>query len=396
MSKKKKIILFYKNLVSRGGAELLILKEYKYFKKMGYQVSIITYHFNKACLFAENINYEDLFVFNSKNNFINWLKLLKFILQHKDSYFLISSGRIEFYLATLFINIKYSIHIHQPLFMSSRDKDKYSVFLKNKFVMMTKNNPLKDYFEKFEKNLNLLEKLKINLQSILTILSYRKAQNTFVLSNYSKEEKKILFNINAIVEKGAIEENVFKHKVKNVLPQFKNAKFKFLTICRLDNTKRIDVLIEACKLFYKHEKNFVLVICGDGPEIDNFKNLTKINNLENNVFFPGFILEKDKLDYLKWPDLFISIDWADYTISTIEALSLGTKCLVSEEREMDKSIIQTGLISFTKPNPQDTCKEIIISTKKEITVDIKKVKRILNGYTWRQYCQNILSHITDK
>jgi len=63
---------------------------------------------------------------------------------------------------------------------------------------------------------------------------------------------------------------------------------------------------------------------------------------------------------------------------------------------MDKSIIQTGLISFTKPNPQDTCKEIIISTKKEITVDIKKVKRILNGYTWRQYCQNILSHITDK
>jgi len=393
MNQSKKIFLFYKSLTNRGGAELLILKEYKYFKKLNYNVKIITYRFNKASLFAETINYNDLVVFGSSNNFINWLRLLFFIKKNSNGYYLVSSGRIEIFLASLFIKIKYSIHIHQPLFMSSRDKDKYSIFFKNKFEFMTKGNPLKENFNNIQKKIKIFEKIKINLQSILTILSYKKAHKTFVLSDYSKKEKKVLFGIEAIVEKGAIEETVFNYKPKKIFPEFKNVKFKFLTICRLDNTKRVDILIKACKIFYKHEKSFILVIGGVGPELKYFKNLTKKYNLEKNIFFMGFILEKDKLDFLKWADLFISIDSADYTITTIEALALGTKCLVSKERDITSKIVKTGLIYFTEPNAEETAKKIIKVIKINVSLNNKDLKNIFRDYTWLVYCKNILKHI---
>ena len=53
MFQKKKIFLFYKNLTNRGGAELLILKEYKYFKKLKMDVKILTYSFNTMVYLVE-------------------------------------------------------------------------------------------------------------------------------------------------------------------------------------------------------------------------------------------------------------------------------------------------------------------------------------------------------
>lgn len=395
MSQNKKIILFYKNLSNRGGAELLILKEYKYLKSLGYNVKIVTFKFHERSLFAETLNFNDLIILKANNNLLSWFKLLVFTLKYKKAEFIVSSGRIEIYLVSLFVNFRYSIHIHQPLFMSSRDYDKYSIFLKDKFDFLVKNNPLKDKFITTRNKLSIIQKIKLNLQSALTILSYKKAHKTFVLSNYSKKEKKILFNIDAIVNKGAIENSIFDYKVKKILPEYKLVKFKFLTICRLDNTKRIDVLINSLKLFYKYEKNFVLLIAGNGPEKNYFEKLVTKYNLNNRIIFVGFIDEADKYDYLNWADLFISIDWADYTITTIEALALGTICLVSNEREIENKIIKTGLIYFTYPDAQNTSESLIKILKQKNTLEKLNLKKILNEYKWDVYCKNLLTHIFD-
>lgn len=285
MFQKKKIILFYKNLTNRGGAELLILKEYKYFKKLKMDVKILTYSFNKKALFAENIELNDLIILNSCNNFVNWFKLLNYVLKNKKAHYLVSSGKIEIFLISLFIKIRYSVHIHQPLFMSSRDFDKYSILLKNGYRILIKNNFLKEKFENIRKNLNYLKLIKLNIQAVLTILSYKNSYKSFVLSHYSKKEKKILFGIESTVVKGAVEKEIFNHKPKKVLTQFKNAKFKFLTICRLDNTKRIDILIESLNKFYVYEKDFILVIAGDGPQKEYFEKLVDQFNLKKKYFF---------------------------------------------------------------------------------------------------------------
>ncbi len=393
MSQNKKIILFYKNLSNRGGAELLILKEYKHFKRLGCDVKIVTYKFHERSLFAETLNFEDLIILKSKNNFLSWFKLLSFALKYKKAEFIVSSGRIEIYLISLFVNLRYSIHIHQPLFMSSRDYDKYSVFLKDKFHLLIKNNPLKEKFITISNNLGVLQKIRLNLQSILTILSYKKAHKTFVLSKYSKKEKKILFGIDAIVRKGAIENSIFSHKPRRIFPQYNSVKLKFLTICRLDNTKRIDVLIESLKLFSKYEENFVFIIAGNGPEKSYFERLVLSLNLEKKIKFVGFIDEADKYDYLSWADLFISIDWADYTITTIEALSLGTKCLVSSEREIEDKVIKTGLVYFTYPDAKNTSNKLLIISKQKDNLKKTDLRKVLKDYRWDIYCKNILNSI---
>ena len=142
-----------------------------------------------------------------------------------------------------------------------------------------------------------------------------------------------------------------------------------------------------------HEKNFVFIIAGDGPRLRYFECLVKRNNLENNIFFRGFVSENDKFDYLKWTDLFISIDWADFTITTIEALALGTKSLVSTEREIDEEIIKTKLVYFTKPNAIDTYKEIVKIIKLKNSSCPKNLQKFFKKYTWETYCKNLLNHI---
>ena len=75
MSQNKKIILFYKNLSNRGGAELLILKEYKHFKRLGCDVKIVTYKFHERSLFAETLNFEATFDLDTSEYNIPYKKL---------------------------------------------------------------------------------------------------------------------------------------------------------------------------------------------------------------------------------------------------------------------------------------------------------------------------------
>ena len=53
----------------------------------------------------------------------------------------------------------------------------------------------------------------LNIRFILSKLSLKNAKKVFVLSNYAKEEKKILYNIDTIVASGAIDKLIpFKKK----------------------------------------------------------------------------------------------------------------------------------------------------------------------------------------
>ena len=93
-----------------------------------------------------------------------------------------------------------------------------------------------------------------------------------------------------------------------------------------------------------------------------------------------------------WADLFISIDWADYTITTIEALSL-VQNVVSSEREIEDKIIKTGLIYFTYPDAKTTSKKLLMITKQKDNFKKTNLKTVLKDYRWDIYCKNLLNSI---
>ena len=57
-----KILLFYKNIIIDGGAERLLIEEYLAFKRLGYDVFLVTFEFNSNLAIGGEIKEEDVIV----------------------------------------------------------------------------------------------------------------------------------------------------------------------------------------------------------------------------------------------------------------------------------------------------------------------------------------------
>lgn len=67
------------------------------------------------------------------------------------------------------------------------------------------------------------------------------------------------------------------------------------TISRLAEVKRIDRLIDSFKIFAANKKDIILMIVGDGPEMENLKQRVNTAGLETKVSFVGF--KSNAIDY---------------------------------------------------------------------------------------------------
>ena len=282
----KKIILFYKCLIEPGGAERLLIEEYKSLKKMGYSVTVISQKISDSEFFSD-IRQEDTLIL-SENFFFAWYRALKYLSSNQDSIIISASGHIEIFLYTMFLPTNYFLKIHHPSFMSFNEYDKYSIFQIKHFKSMVKLNFGASRFIKIRQQLSFLNKLYINLRACISILAIKKAKQVFVLSEYAKREKEILFNVKSEVVKGALDKNAIGQK-KFQLEKYKKSKNMILTIARLDENKRIDILIEAFNLVLLEIPDAIFVIGGKGEELNRLEEIVKINNLEDKVFLRALL-----------------------------------------------------------------------------------------------------------
>ena len=378
--------------MSEGGAERLLLKEYKYFKKLGYNVKLVSYKIESTVLCLENVDENDVVCIGDSP--LSMFSLYKYFLSQKKAHILCASGDIDIYLSTLLNrHVSYSLHIHQPSFMTYSVDAKYSVFMGKYFDQFLPMNFGAEKLNKIRDNLTLLQRFAVNLKSFFSIRAVKCAENVFVLSKYAKYEKKILYGVNSHVCYGAIEEDVLNYcpQKKLNIPESKN-KHIILSICRLDKNKRVDVLIEAIGQYVKqYTSEILLYIGGKGPELKNLQMLVSKLELENNVVLLGFIDESELYEYYSAADLFVTIDWADYRITSFESLAMGTKVLMATESEYDKELRDGGYVYITKATSEDVCCEINKSLIETPTISRDDLNVILKKYTWGRYCNNIVS-----
>lgn len=96
-----------------------------------------------------------------------------------------------------------------------------------------------------------------------------------------------------------------------------------LFVGRLDKEKRIDVLIKAFAQILDSTAA-KLVIAGKGKEQKNLANLCKKLNIEKNVIFTGYILEKDLPNLYRIADVFAIASIAELqSLVTMEAIASG-------------------------------------------------------------------------
>ncbi len=103
-----------------------------------------------------------------------------------------------------------------------------------------------------------------------------------------EEEKKLLLEVNSNASVTVVENGV-DTKFFQINNNIK--KYDFVSLGRLKDHKRVDLLIYATSLYIKktHHKDVKVAIVGDGPEKDDLMRLIKRLNLSNNVIMHGFV-----------------------------------------------------------------------------------------------------------
>ncbi len=110
----------------------------------------------------------------------------------------------------------------------------------------------------------------------------------------------------------------------------KNDDFILVTCGRLVKRKAIDVLIRALSKI--PSEKFKLLIMGDGPERENLERIVRKLELENKVFFLGFVDDMEKYKYLNIADIFTLTSMHEgFGIVYMEAMFCGLPIICSNE-----------------------------------------------------------------
>jgi glycosyltransferase involved in cell wall biosynthesis len=148
---------------------------------------------------------------------------------------------------------------------------------------------------------------------------------------------------------------------QNLRTKYKlNNSFILLFIGRLHEKKGIIYLIHAMGILINKLDNVKLVICGGGPLSDKLKRAVTDLQLNDNVFFKGFISETDKIELLAISDLLV----------------VPSIIMESGETEGLPAVIQEGL-SAGKPiiaSNVSGANEIIINGENGILIEEKSAE----------------------
>ncbi|HLO60725.1 MAG TPA: glycosyltransferase family 4 protein [Bacteroidales bacterium] len=117
------------------------------------------------------------------------------------------------------------------------------------------------------------------------------------------------------------------------------------TAGRLSAEKGHALLIEAMSVLKKNGKDFTLLVAGEGPELENLKNAARIQGIEEQVNFMGFV--SSIRPFMNSTDIFILPSlWEGFGYVTIEAMAAG-KPVIAFNTGSNPEIIEdtkTGLL----------------------------------------------------
>jgi 1,2-diacylglycerol 3-alpha-glucosyltransferase len=118
----------------------------------------------------------------------------------------------------------------------------------------------------------------------------------------------------------------------------KNAKV-VLYLGRISREKRLETLVNSARKMKHGGANVVFVIAGAGPAMQHYQNMVKSAGLEDTVFFPGFVSDKQLPSYYAACDLFcLPSTFETQGLVAIEALASGKPVVAADSLALRKLI----------------------------------------------------------
>lgn len=386
------VILFYKRLVMLGGAEVLLAEHYAYLKAHGYAPKLVC--FEHANLERIKIDPADIVVVGGGGAVAGTLQLMGLLRRLQAAQVFCHSGHVELGVAARLACVDYSVFLHQPTTMSYNETDKYAPRYFRRYKAFARRDRMFEEIVAAHAGLSWRQRLYVGLRSHLSQWCLRGARVLFVLSGYAVREKQEIFGLRARHRCGAISSSRIDELAKKSDLRPLAGEATLVSVSRLDENKRIDLLIDAVALMRDRGERVRLLIGGTGPAVGNLKKRVAEYKLEAAVTFLGYVLEKDIPALYDAMDLFVTIDWADFRITTYEVLAANRRVVVSDDTDIDERLAQSGYVFVS---PADPCKLADIVTKAlrtPVAWDRQQLAEYLRGYTWSAYFANIERAVT--
>ena len=163
------------------------------------------------------------------------------------------------------------------------------------------------------------------------------------------------------------------------LTSFKNESYKyFFTVSRLDEAKRIRIIIEA---YLKADVNMPLKIAGTGPLMRELQELSKD---DSKIEFLGFISDKELIDYYANAFAVIFIPYEeDYGLVTIEAMMSEKAVITFTDSGGVKEFVEDSKTGFISKPSIELLKENIEKANEYVKLVIEM------GQTGKKRVENI-------
>lgn len=417
MPRLQRVLWYQLGLVQAGGGERLLLEGLRYFTEHGIE----------AALFTEGCPVEEVALFNGQyqpkvvqtglkindvavlsKNFVQKIRhiflVIRSLLEFKPDMIIANSQSIAlrvWCLSLLLIRKKmpYVCFIHGSFFQFSDEREKYAWIFRKNFDVIRCGDPVyKKLISIYSPESSFLSKIRLEFGALMRFMAVRKAKAVFVLTNKARREIELLYgHSNVRVFHGAFPESLLNakmHSDKRVELGL-GSKAIFLSLCRLVDKKRVDVIIKAFSLYVQKDPDAVLLIGGTGPEHDNLEQLTTECHVAEKVRFLGYVHEEELNDYYLCCDVFASADNADYDITSIVALGLGKCVVASSQHEFDNAISSLNLLFHADPTPEGFAKSFADAIAARAVCDQDKKEEVMREYGWGNYFSNIVAAMNE-
>lgn len=142
------------------------------------------------------------------------------------------------------------------------------------------------------------------------------------------------------VEKFYIENNPVNIIEKRKEIGLEKDDFVILFVGRIGKEKNLDLLLSSTKSLISVSKKIKLLIVGDGPELDYYKNYSKKNNIDSNVIFLGKVAWETIQEYYIISDVFATASHTETQgLTVIEAMAASLPVVCINDESFNDTVI---------------------------------------------------------
>ena len=194
------------------------------------------------------------------------------------------------------------------------------------------------------------------------------------------------------------EENVEKDKVDKIKKKYGITKedFTIIFVGRLAPEKNIEFLLKAQqKLVEEKINNINLLIVGDGPDKENYINISRKLNIFDKVIFTGKIEQEEIQYYYQCADAFVTASNSETQgLTVIEAMAAGVVPICINDMAFIDMLPKKSLFS----NQKEYINRLITFSKdekirKEYKVEIRKKAEEYSSSTYAQRVLNVYNGV---